>query len=111
MIDSTTRHAWRTRAVEEDLVFDVGLHRGQDTAYYLAMGYRVVAFEANPDLVREFRSRFASAIEKGRLTIVEGAIARSEESWVPFYKPLRTEPLDMTLMGSTDPKWLKSKVG
>jgi FkbM family methyltransferase len=98
-------------AVEEDLVFDVGLHRGQDTAYYLAMGYRVVAFEANPDLVEECRSRFGPAIEAARLTIVEGAIARPGESRVPFYKPLRTEPLDLTLMGSTDPRWLKSKVG
>ncbi len=97
--------------MEEDLVFDVGLHRGQDTAYYLAMGYRVVAFEANPDLVEECRSRFEAAIEAGRLTIVEGAIARPGESRVTFYKPLRTEPLDLTLMGSTDPRWLRSKVG
>lgn len=98
-------------AVEEDLIFDVGLHRGQDTAYYLAMGYRVVAFEANPDLARECRSRFEAAIEMDRLVIVEGAIAHPGESRVPFYKPLRTEPLDLTLMGSTHPKWLKSKVG
>jgi FkbM family methyltransferase len=98
-------------AVEEDLVFDVGLHRGQDTAYYLTMGYRVVAFEANPDLVAECRSRFEPAIQMGRLMIVEGAIASPGKSRVPFYKPLRTEPLDLTLMGSTYPKWLRSKVG
>lgn len=101
----------RDVAVEDDLIFDVGMHRGHDTAYYLAMGYRVVAFEANPDLVEECRSRFEPAIEAGRLTIVEGAIASPGKSRVLFYKPLRTKPADLTLMGSTDPDWLESKVG
>jgi len=40
-------------ALVEDLVYDVGLHKGEDSAYYLAKGYCVVAFEANPDLVAE----------------------------------------------------------
>jgi FkbM family methyltransferase len=97
--------------VEEDLIFDVGMHRGQDTARYLDMGFRVVAFEANSDLAEECRSRFETAIEAGRLTIVEGAIAVPGVSRVTFYKPLLTEPLDLTLMGSTDPRWLRSKVG
>ena len=35
----------------ENLVFDIGLNRGQDTANYLAKGYNVVAVEANPELV------------------------------------------------------------
>ncbi len=26
-----------------DLIYDVGMHDGEDTAYYLARGYRVVA--------------------------------------------------------------------
>lgn len=30
------------------LVIDVGMHNGDDTAYYLHRGYRVVAIEANP---------------------------------------------------------------
>jgi FkbM family methyltransferase len=101
----------RDVAVDDDLIFDVGMHRGQDTAYYLAMDYRVIAFEANPDLVEECRSRFELAIEAGMLTIVEGAIADPGKSLVPFYKPLRNEPVDLTSMGSTDPDWLKSKVG
>jgi FkbM family methyltransferase len=58
--------------VESDLVFDVGMHRGEDTAYYLAKGYRVVGFEADPELAAECAARFAG---NERLTIVEGAIA------------------------------------
>ncbi len=57
-----------------DLIFDVGLHRGEDTDYYLKKGFRVVAFEANPDLVAYCTKRFSEEIGDGRLTIVEGAI-------------------------------------
>ncbi len=58
----------------ENLIYDVGMHRGQDTDYYLARGYRVVAFEANPDNAAFCRERFKDAIASGQLTIVEGAI-------------------------------------
>jgi FkbM family methyltransferase len=58
--------------VEPDLVFDVGMHKGEDTAYYLAKGYRVVGFEADPALVARCAARFDG---EPRLTIVEGALA------------------------------------
>ncbi len=48
-----------------DLVYDVGMHRGEDTAFYLAKGYRVVGFEANPELVEACQRRFAAEIGGG----------------------------------------------
>ena len=45
-----------------DLIYDVGMHKGEDTDYYLQKGFRVVAFEANPDLVNLCRTRFANAM-------------------------------------------------
>ena len=30
-----------------DLIYDVGMHRGEDTAFYLRKGFRVVAVEAD----------------------------------------------------------------
>jgi hypothetical protein len=42
-----------------NLVLDVGMHNGDDTAYYLASGYDVVAVEANPTLCASARDRFA----------------------------------------------------
>jgi FkbM family methyltransferase len=59
---------------QSDLIFDVGLHRGEDTDFYLRKGFRVVAFEADPDHVSFCRERFKESIQQGRLTIVEGAI-------------------------------------
>lgn len=57
-----------------DLIFDVGLHKGEDTDFYLRKGFRVVAFEADPALAEHCRRRFAAFLESGQLEIVEGAI-------------------------------------
>ena len=62
--------------VVDDLVYDVGMHRGEDTAYYLAKGYRVVAIEANPELVGECRERFSDAIASGKLTMPRACTGR-----------------------------------
>ena len=42
-----------------DLIYDLGLHTGQDTEFYLKKGFNVVAIEANPLLVTEAEARFA----------------------------------------------------
>ena len=47
--------------IYEDLIYDVGLHIGQDTAFYLEKGFRVVAIEANPVLAHQVAVRFAHA--------------------------------------------------
>jgi FkbM family methyltransferase len=51
------------------LVFDLGMHDGQDTAFYLSQGYRVVAVECNPRLVQDARRQFARELADGTLTI------------------------------------------
>lgn len=60
-----------------DLIFDLGFHAGQDTEFYLKKGFRVVAVEANPELVAAGRRRFRDALKKGRLTIVDMGVARN----------------------------------
>ena len=57
------------------LVYDVGMHNGDDTAYYLHKGCRVVAIEANPQLIPPAEQRFAAALAAGRLEILNVAIA------------------------------------
>ena len=62
-------------AIQDDLIFDVGAHNGDDTGYYLETGYRVVAVEANPLLARSMTARFEAAIDAGRLTVLNFGIA------------------------------------
>lgn len=59
----------------DGLVYDVGMHNGDDTAFYLSQGFRVVAIEADPHLVGLGRARFEEPIARGRLEILNVAIA------------------------------------
>jgi FkbM family methyltransferase len=58
-----------------NLVYDIGMHLGQDTDYYLRKGFRVVGIEADPTLVQLCKDRFQDAICGDRLTIISGAVA------------------------------------
>jgi len=68
-----------------DLIFDVGMHLGEDTDFYLKKGFRVVGFEAHSMLVQHCKARFSDAVESGRLVIVHGAVAPGTAPTVPFY--------------------------
>ena len=75
----------------EDLVYDVGMHNGEDTDYYLKKGFSVVGFEADPNLATHCRSRFSNEIEEGKLTVVEGAIVEvptgeTKPKTIKFYR-------------------------
>lgn len=51
------------------------MHIGEDTEFYLAKGFDVVAIEANSTLVQDARRRFAAELADGRLRILEIAIS------------------------------------
>lgn len=75
----------------KDLIYDVGMHKAEDTEFYLRKGFRVIAFEADPDLVCSCRNRFKEFIVQGQFTIVEGAIVDLDaidagQKKVQFYK-------------------------
>lgn len=89
-----------------DLVFDLGFHRGEDTGYYLAMGRRVVAVEANADLIAVGRERFSAECKQGKLTLVHAAVVgrakRTQQDELLFYPhPQRSE------WGSVDRRWVR----
>jgi FkbM family methyltransferase len=71
--------------VRDLLIYDIGAHTGEDTDFYLAQGFRVIAVEANPDLCVELGERFADAIADGRLKVVNKAVAR-ERGFITFYR-------------------------
>ncbi len=88
---------------QPDLIFDVGLHKGEDSDFYLKKGFRVVAVEAQADLINYCKLRFEHAIAAGRLQIVEGAIApESAGDRIVFYKNLESPG-----WGTIDPRWVE----
>ena len=90
---------------DKNLIFDVGMHRGEDTSFYLQKGFRVVAFEANPELVGFCKTIFEEYIKNKKLVIVEGAIVNTSsldpgQRKVPFY--VNT---DVSVWGTASEQW------
>lgn len=80
--------AWR-----RGLIYDIGMHLGEDADFYLRKGFSVVGIEANPACVRHCRDRFRVQIQKGTMTVVEGAVAEPGKNLgsgaqVVFYRNL-----------------------
>lgn len=90
----------------KDLIYDVGMHKAEDTEFYLRKGFRVIAFEADPDLASSCRSRLKEYIERGQLVIVEGAIIdldieeNKNRKTIRFYKNN-----NMSVLGTVHAGW------
>ena len=76
-----------------DLIYDIGMNNGDDTAYYLFKGYRVVAVEADPTLIEKARERFADDIRRGQLELLNVAIGPREET-ASFWTQIMGEHAD-----------------
>lgn len=98
-------------AKHDDVIFDIGMHNGNDTAYYLAKGFRVVAVEANPMLARSAAARFADAVSSQQLAILNVGISRfrgtatfyvnrHRSEWSSFHPEIasRGDPVDEVIV-------------
>ena len=89
--------------LNKNLIFDVGMHKGEDTRYYLKKGFKVIAFEANPELISKCKNEFCEQIKEGKLTIVEGAIVENSQvknGAVKFFKNQ-----NYSVWGTVVPEW------
>jgi FkbM family methyltransferase len=89
----------------DDLIYDVGMHKGEDSEFYLRKGFRVIAFEANSELIESCKRRLRSYIDDGKLTIVEGAVVGPDAfedcgGTVKFYKNS-----DLSVWGTVREDW------
>ncbi len=74
-----------------NLIFDIGMHMGEDTAYYLARGYDVVAVEADPHLAEIAMKAFSESLKTGKLVILNVAMSNSNDEEIDFYLAEKTE--------------------
>lgn len=77
-------------------VFDLGMYEGEDTAYYLRRGFKVLAVDANPDMVGHAKTKFSQQLATGQLTILNVAITDRDGEEVEFHL-------------SNDPTWSSLK--
>ncbi len=70
---------------DNKLIYDVGANDGSDTAYYLKLGYHVLAIEANPLLAGRLHSRFGAEKAAGQLIVLNAAVTEKDIEKVEFY--------------------------
>lgn len=100
-VEERKKSATETPSNQRNLIYDVGIHRGQDTDFYLKKGFNVIAFEANRANVEFCKKRFAKEIEQGQLIIVEGAITEFSDSSETEKKVKFYHNKDHSFWGST----------
>lgn len=73
--------------VDRNLIFDLGLHHGYDTEFYLSKGFKVIALEANPAMIERARKNpiIHKAEVEGRLGIVPMALWHESGRPVSFF--------------------------
>ncbi len=72
-------------AARANLIIDVGMSEGNDTAFYLAKGFDVVGVEADPTMHEALRRRFATEIAARRLHLLHRAAAGTSGETVRFW--------------------------
>lgn len=92
----------RGSAVQQ-LIFDIGMHSGEDTEFYLKKGFRVVAVEAHPALAEAGEKKFAAELESGQLAIVKKAIVDDDTDSIDFF--INEKKTDW---GTVHPDWNRS---
>ncbi|MEQ9259843.1 MAG: FkbM family methyltransferase [Roseovarius sp.] len=100
-----------------DLVIDAGMHRGEDTEFYLKKGFRVVGVEANPKLCELVAKQQKDRLSSGELQIVNAAVVETSgpttfyindqvsdwgttnKSWVERNQKMGTTSREVTVQG------------
>jgi len=73
--------------VDRNLIFDLGLHHGYDTEFYLNKGFKVIALEANPLMIERARQNptLQKAEKEGQLGIVPMALWHESSRLISFF--------------------------
>lgn len=71
--------------INRDLIVDIGMSEGNDSAFYLAKGFSVVGVEADPTLQPRLAARFAGEIADGRLRLLHRAAFSRSGQMLRFF--------------------------
>jgi FkbM family methyltransferase len=88
---------------KEQIIYDVGAHKGEDTEFYLLKGFVVIAIEANPEFCLLMEDRFKGFLKDGKLKILNNAIAASAGAIDFFVNE------DRSTWGTANPEFVRRK--
>lgn len=70
--------------INKKLIYDIGFHKGEDTQYFLHLGYNVVGVDADPRMVELATKTFASQVQSGQLKMLNYAVSETDGEEVEF---------------------------
>jgi FkbM family methyltransferase len=70
--------------MKNDLIIDIGMHKCEDTDFYLHMNYKVVAIDANVNLINQAKAKYESKVKDGSLVVLNYAMAGEDYGNVDF---------------------------
>jgi FkbM family methyltransferase len=70
---------------QQHVIFDLGMHYGLDTAFYMKKGFRVVALEASATLCQRAEVEFKEYLDTGQLHIVQKALWDRSGETIEFF--------------------------
>jgi len=76
--------------MDEKLVFDVGMHRGEDTGYYLLKGFRVIGIDADPSLINLAKKKFAKHYNHRQIELLQFAVCNVDNADFEFYLSVKS---------------------
>ena len=86
--------------MRDDLIYDVGMHAGEDTEFYLRKGFRVVGIEANAQLCEECAHKFSQLF---------GSVIKNHQQGDQSYCQTIDFFLNeqVSIWGTANPEWVK----
>ena len=89
--------------MSKKIIFDIGAHKGEDSQYYLARGYKVIAFECNPLNIEFLKKRFEKEIKSNEFILETKALLSGggNNKKVKFYVN------DISVWGTLNQDWDK----
>jgi FkbM family methyltransferase len=91
--------------IDENLIYDVGAHKGEDAEVYLKKGFRVIAIEANPEFCAIVSDKLQEFVKSGVLTVLNFAISNTSGE-IEFYVDR-----DFSVFGTTNRDWVERNRG
>ncbi len=70
----------------QKIIIDVGVHKGEDSDFYLQRGYKVIGVEASEKLCEFITEKFKDHPYKENFTLLNYAITEKDNELIPFYE-------------------------
>jgi FkbM family methyltransferase len=77
--------------VNSNLIYDIGMHLGQDTEFYLRSGYSVISVDAFPIMIENAKEKFGKYIKEEKLTLLNYAMTANDNEVVEFHISEKSE--------------------